>query len=74
MIDDGRQRVRRVDSPTLGPGRRRAPAPRVLAATAGAATAAQLDEPTGLATDDAGNLYIAEFGNHRVRRLDPERA
>ena len=34
------------------------------------ATAAFLDDPVGLALDPAGNLLIAESGNHRVRRVD----
>ncbi len=37
----------------------------------GAATAAELDHPTGLALDDDGNLYVADFHNHRVRRITP---
>ena len=36
----------------------------------GPASAAQLYSPQGLATDAAGNLYIAEQGNRRVRRVD----
>jgi sugar lactone lactonase YvrE len=34
------------------------------------ATQAQLRSPTGVAIDSAGNLYIADFGNHRIRRVD----
>ena len=36
----------------------------------GAATAAQLDEPFGVAVDSDGNIYIADAGNHRVRKVD----
>src|SRR5205085_12506332 len=34
------------------------------------ATQAQLRDPTGIAVDSAGNLYIADFGNHRIRKVD----
>ena len=35
----------------------------------GAANAAQLDYPAGLAFDSAGNLYIADSSNNRVREV-----
>ncbi|MBV9147346.1 MAG: PKD domain-containing protein [Acidobacteria bacterium] len=36
----------------------------------GAATAAQIDRPTGLATDAAGNLFITDSGNPAIRKVD----
>jgi len=36
----------------------------------GLATSATLNEPYGLAIDGAGNIYIADTGNNRVRRVD----
>ncbi|HYO62886.1 MAG TPA: hypothetical protein VER08_04440 [Pyrinomonadaceae bacterium] len=36
----------------------------------GPAVSAALSSPRGLAVDGAGNLYIADSGNHRVRRVD----
>lgn len=36
----------------------------------GPATHAQLSQPHSIALDDAGHLYIADIGNHRVRRVD----
>ena len=36
----------------------------------GAAAGASLSEPIGLAVDAAGNLFIADASNHRVRRVD----
>jgi trimeric autotransporter adhesin len=38
----------------------------------GAATAARLNQPTGVAVDVEGNLYIADSENNRVRRVDAE--
>jgi uncharacterized protein (TIGR03437 family) len=35
----------------------------------GPATSAQLNRPKGVAVDSAGNLYIADFGNHRIRMV-----
>ena len=36
----------------------------------GPAQAASLNHPTGIAFDSAGNLYIADMGNARIRRVD----
>jgi len=35
-----------------------------------AATSAQLSGPSGVAVDGAGNVFIADTNNHRVRRVD----
>jgi uncharacterized protein (TIGR03437 family) len=36
----------------------------------GPANRAMLNRPTGMAFDSAGNLYIADSGNHRIRKVD----
>ena len=36
----------------------------------GPATAARLSSPSGVALDGAGNLFIADKGNHRIRKVD----
>ena len=38
----------------------------------GPAVEAHLHEPEDVALDEAGNLYIADSGNHRIRRVDSE--
>ena len=36
----------------------------------GPALASQFDAPTGLALDSAGKLYVSDFNNQRIRRVD----
>jgi uncharacterized protein (TIGR03437 family) len=40
-----------------------------FAGDAGAATSAELYNPLGMAFDSAGNLYIADSSNHRIREV-----
>ncbi len=37
----------------------------------GMATAAQIAQPEGMVVDHAGNIYIADAANHRVRKVTP---
>lgn len=71
VADSGNDRVRRVspagDIVTVaGAG---APG---YSGDGGPATAAQFDGPRGLAADGAGNVYIADDNNDRVRRVGPD--
>jgi DNA-binding beta-propeller fold protein YncE len=36
----------------------------------GPASKARVDQPTGLALDKAGNVYLVDWNNNRVRRID----
>ena len=36
----------------------------------GAAILAQLKNPRGIALDFSGNIYIADHGNNRIRKID----
>src|ERR1700691_1816152 len=68
--DTFNHRVRRVDARTgiistvAGNGDKR------FSGDGGPATARALNEPSGIAIDRAGNLYIADRLNRRVRRVD----
>ena len=69
MADTGNHRVRRIDvsgsietlAGTGGQG---------YSGDGGQATLARLDTPLGVAVDAVGNVYLADTGNHRVRRID----
>jgi len=34
-------------------------------------TGARFNQPHGMATDSSGNLYVASYVNHRIRKLKP---
>jgi uncharacterized protein (TIGR03437 family) len=67
IADTGNNRIRRVSMGVistiagLGGG--------FFSGDNGPATNAGLNEPTGIAVDSAGNLYIADSGNNRVRKV-----
>jgi len=70
IADTNNHRIRRVDAATgiittvagrSGSG---------FSGDGGPATSAQLNQPAGLALDDANNLFIADEANHRIRRVD----
>src|SRR5256885_9787118 len=70
IADYGNQRIRKVDaasgiiSTAVGNG---SPA---FAGDGGAATSATLNGPVAVALDASGNLYVADQGNHRIRKVD----
>lgn len=45
--------------------------PYVPGDTNGTGTAARFQEPAGLAVDSTGNVFVADFGNHLIRRVTP---
>ena len=70
IADSSNHRIRKVDpsgiiSTVAGTGERG------FSVGYGPAVQAMLSFPTGVAVDTAGNLYIADYENRRVRRVDP---
>ena len=70
VADAGNLRVRRIDtsgviSTIAGTGEAG------FSGDGGPATEARLSGPEGVAVDAAGNVYIADTGNHRIRILTP---
>ena len=78
IVDGGNQRVRRVDAATgiittvAGSGVPNAAGQVAggFSGNGGPATSARLAEPWGVALDAHGNLFIADTGNFRIRRVD----
>jgi len=71
FADNGNHRIRRVGpdgiiTTVAGTG---APA---FSGDGGAATQAALNAPTGVAVAADGSFYIADQGNHRIRRVGPD--
>ena len=77
VAEAGNNRVRRIDAqgtisavagavpPGFGGGGRAG-----FGGDGGAATDAWLFDPKGVAVDSAGNVYVADTGNNRVRKVD----
>ncbi|HEX5321964.1 MAG TPA: hypothetical protein VFW46_22600 [Stellaceae bacterium] len=68
--DTFNNRVRRVDARTGAIATVAGSGEKGFGGDGGAATAAALNEPYGIAIDRAGNLYIADRLNRRVRRVE----
>ena len=69
ITDRNNHRIRKVDSTgtittIAGTGERG------FGGDGGPATQARLNLPYGVAVDGAGNLYIADLANHRIRKVD----
>jgi len=69
IVDAGNQRVRKVDTTGVITTVAGKSALAGYSGDGGAATNASLNNPFGLAVDAAGNLYVADASNQRVRKV-----
>ena len=69
IADAWSKRIRKVDAAT-GIISTAAGTERGYGGDGGPATQAQLNHPRSVAVDGAGNLYIADDDNHRIRKVD----
>ncbi|HEV2198405.1 MAG TPA: Ig-like domain repeat protein [Bryobacteraceae bacterium] len=70
IADSGNNRIRRIDAVTAAITTVAGSGAAAFAGDGGLATAASLSCPAGLAFDSAGNLYVGDTGNQRIRRID----
>jgi sugar lactone lactonase YvrE len=70
IADTFNERVRRVDAATGVIATVAGNGTAGFTGDGGPATSTELNDPTGIAVDKAGNLFIADTGNRRIRRVD----
>lgn len=70
IADSGNHRIRRIDVSTNTITTYAGNGSASFSGDGGAATLASLNNPTGLAFDAQGNLFIADRNNQRIRRVD----
>jgi len=69
IADSGNNRIRKVSNGTITTVAGNGTAGFGGDNSGNGATAAELNDPLGVAVDAAGNLYIADYGNNRVRKV-----
>ena len=71
LTDTGNHRVRVVDPVTGAIETHAGSGVQGYGGDGGSATRALLNRPLGLAVDATGNVFVADWGNHRIRVIDP---
>ena len=72
ISDSGNNRIRKVDAATGTISTIAGTGARGYGGDGGPATEAHLHHPLGVAIDGAGNVYIADADNHRIRKVDAD--
>ena len=74
VVDTNNQRIRRIDGASGTITTVAGNGTYAFSGDGGVATSASLFDPEGIAIDAIGNLFIADYGNCRVRRVDASSA
>ena len=70
IADSGNSRIRKVDASTGKISTVAGDGTLGYSGDGGAATSAELYLPQGMTVDSAGNIYIADYYNNRIRKVD----
>jgi hypothetical protein len=71
IADTGGQCIRKITQAQPGISTILAGTLYVAGSANGTGTAASFNNPTGVAVDAAGNIYVADNGNNRIRKITP---
>jgi len=70
IADQLNHRIRKVDASTGDITTVAGNGAQTYSGDGGPAASASLNSPAGAAVDASGNIYIADYGNHRIRKVD----
>jgi len=75
VADHQNSAIRKIDPSgnvtTVAGGNNHTPSDGFVDGTGGATGTARFQRPSGIAVDSSGNLYVGDYGNNAIRKIDP---